>query len=80
MAPIEVTDDYYATLEVPQTADFAIIKRSYRRLAVLLHPDKNPGKPDATILFQRVSVFSSCIHYRSRLLSPDESCPRHMKQ
>lgn len=56
MAPVEITDDYYAILEVPQTATFDIIKKSYRRLAVSLHPDKNPKKPDATTSFQCVSL------------------------
>lgn len=55
MAPVEITDDYYAILEVPQIATLDIIKKSYRRLAVLLHPDKNPNKPDATPSFQCVS-------------------------
>ena len=56
MAPGEITDDYYALLEVPQTATFEIIKKSYRRLALALHPDKNPNKPNATASFQLVSV------------------------
>ncbi len=56
MAPVEITDDYYAILEVPQTATLDIIKKSYRRLAVLLHPDKNSNKPDATTSFQCVSL------------------------
>lgn len=58
MAPIEITDDYYAILEIPQIATLDIIKKSYRRLAVLLHPDKNPNKPDATTSFQCVSLQS----------------------
>ena len=36
MAPSEITDDYYALLEVPQTATLEIIRKSYRRLAVAL--------------------------------------------
>ena len=57
MAPVEVTDDYYAILEVPFTATLEDIKQSYRRLAILLHPDKNPDKPNATASFQLASVF-----------------------
>ena len=63
MAPAEITEDYYAILEVEHTADFASVKRSYRRLAVLRHPDKNPGKPNATTAFQVVSVFSSSMRH-----------------
>ncbi|KAL9578556.1 MAG: hypothetical protein Q9212_005642 [Teloschistes hypoglaucus] len=35
MAPAEITEDYYAVLEVSQTASSAIIRKSYRRLALL---------------------------------------------
>ena len=56
MAPCEPTDDYYAILEVEQTDTHDIIRKSYRRLAVLLHPDKNPSQSDATASFQRVSL------------------------
>jgi DnaJ-domain-containing protein 1 len=56
MAPVE---DYYAILEVSQTASATDIKKSYRRLAILRHPDKNHNKPDATALFQLVSISST---------------------
>jgi len=55
MAPVEVTEDYYAILNVPHTATFELIKSSYRRQAIALHPDKNPNKPNATASFQIVS-------------------------
>ena len=55
MAPCEVTDDYYDILEISQTATLEIIRKSYRRLAIARHPDKNPNKPDATAAFQSVS-------------------------
>ncbi|KAL8783605.1 MAG: hypothetical protein Q9195_009339 [Heterodermia aff. obscurata] len=51
MAPCEVTEDYYATLELPQTATVEAIKRSYRQLSLVRHPDRNPN-PDATSSFQ----------------------------
>lgn len=35
--------DYYAYLQVPRDASIVDIKKSYRRLALALHPDKNPG-------------------------------------
>jgi len=34
--------DYYAILQVRREANAAEIKRSYRRLAIQFHPDKNP--------------------------------------
>lgn len=52
MAPCEITDDYYAILEVSQTAPLDIIRRSYLRLVLLRHPDKNTNKADATTAFQ----------------------------
>ncbi|WPH04452.1 DnaJ domain-containing protein, protein [Acrodontium crateriforme] len=48
MAPSIVTDDYYAILEVNQTATLDIINKSYRRLALKLHPDRG----GSTQLFQ----------------------------
>lgn len=58
MAPAQVTADYYAILEVDQTADDAAIRSSYRRLAKLQHPDKNPNDTEATARFQAVSAFA----------------------
>jgi len=46
--------DYYALLKVSRTASDAEIKQAFRRLAILLHPDKNPH-PDAPIAFQEVN-------------------------
>ncbi len=46
--------DYYALLRVSRTATDAEIKQAFRRLAILLHPDKNPH-PDAPIAFQEVN-------------------------
>ena len=34
--------DYYKVLELPKTATEAEIKKAYRRLAMKLHPDRNP--------------------------------------
>ncbi|KAH8600702.1 hypothetical protein B0O99DRAFT_589597 [Bisporella sp. PMI_857] len=51
MAPIKTTEDYYFILEVAQTDTTATIRKSYRRLALLRHPDRNPGK-NSTAAFQ----------------------------
>lgn len=57
MAPVH-TDDYYAVLEISQTASVAFIKASYRRLAKLKHPDKAlQDQAKATAEFQRVISF-----------------------
>ena len=46
--------DYYAILGVPHSASESEIKKSFRRLAVRYHPDKNPGA-DAKQKFQEIS-------------------------
>lgn len=46
--------DYYALLRVSRSASDAEIKQAFRRLAILLHPDKNPH-PDAAMAFQEVN-------------------------
>lgn len=39
---MEETVDLYAVLNVGRDATFEEIKKSYRRLALRYHPDKNP--------------------------------------
>ncbi|MEO7132329.1 MAG: DnaJ C-terminal domain-containing protein [Dermatophilaceae bacterium] len=46
--------DFYATLGVPQDADAAAIKKSYRKLARKLHPDHNVGDLKAEAKFKDV--------------------------
>ncbi|OCL04737.1 hypothetical protein AOQ84DRAFT_111508 [Glonium stellatum] len=38
--------DYYADLELPQTADTEEIRKQFRKLALKYHPDRNPGRED----------------------------------
>jgi curved DNA-binding protein len=47
--------DYYKTLGVARTATPAEIKKTYRRLARELHPDKNPGNKTAESRFKEVN-------------------------
>jgi molecular chaperone DnaJ len=46
--------DYYEILEVTREVDEAGLKRSYRKLAVKFHPDKNPGDSEAEELFKEL--------------------------
>ncbi|WP_153504478.1 DnaJ C-terminal domain-containing protein [Cumulibacter manganitolerans] len=47
--------DYYGALGVAKDASAAEIKKTYRRLASELHPDKNPGDAAAEKRFKEVS-------------------------
>jgi molecular chaperone DnaJ len=53
--------DYYELLEVERTADDKTIKTSYRRLAMLHHPDRNPGNKDAEAKFKAISQAYDCL-------------------
>lgn len=45
---------YYDILEVPKTATIDEIKKSYRRLSLKYHPDRNPGQPEMVAKFQEI--------------------------
>ena len=47
--------DYYATLGVAKDASADDLKRSYRKLAMQFHPDRNPGDATAEAKFKDVS-------------------------
>ncbi|MFO1504656.1 MAG: molecular chaperone DnaJ [Steroidobacteraceae bacterium] len=46
--------DYYKVLDVARDASEADIKKAYRRLAMKLHPDRNPGDKSAEEQFKEV--------------------------
>jgi curved DNA-binding protein CbpA/membrane protein implicated in regulation of membrane protease activity len=75
--------DYYSILEVDNKATPEALRASYRRLAKLYHPDKNPGDPSSEERFKSVNdayeVLSSEItrhiydSYRENSIKEDQS-------
>jgi DnaJ-class molecular chaperone len=47
--------DCYSILEVPETASSEEIKKSYRKLSLKWHPDRNGGNSEATEKFQKLN-------------------------
>lgn len=50
-----MSDNFYEILDVPETSSIDEIKKSYRKLSMIFHPDKNKNNPDATSKFQKIS-------------------------
>jgi DnaJ family protein A protein 2 len=50
-----MSDNFYNTLEVPETANTDEIKKAYRRLSMQYHPDKNGNSSESTEKFQKIA-------------------------
>ena len=52
----KIQRDYYEILSVSKDADGDTIKKSYRKLAMQFHPDKNPDNKEAEDKFKEAAV------------------------
>ncbi|KAI7850822.1 hypothetical protein BDC45DRAFT_487282 [Circinella umbellata] len=52
---VEAGKDYYNILDVPRDASKSQIKKHYKKLSRVYHPDKNPGNKDAEEKFMELS-------------------------
>ena len=48
-------EDYYKTLGVSKSVTEAELKKTYRKLAMQYHPDKNPGNKEAEAKFKEIA-------------------------
>jgi len=48
-------EDFYKVLHVSETASQDEIKKSYRKMSLLYHPDKNPGNNEAEEKFKKIN-------------------------
>ena len=55
MARIKEFKDYYEILHLPDSANQEEIKRSFRKLALELHPDHNPNDPESENKFKEIT-------------------------
>ena len=68
--------DYYKVLDVDRTATEAEIKKAYRRLAMKLHPDRNPDDTEAEEKFKEAKEAYEVLSDRAeaRDLRPARAC------
>jgi len=57
----KVVKNYYEIIGVDKDAKDDAIKKAYRKLAIKMHPDKNPGDPEAENKFALLSEAYTCL-------------------
>ncbi|KAL4930387.1 DnaJ domain protein [Aspergillus undulatus] len=77
-----VDTTYYDALGVPPTATELEIKKAYRKLAIVTHPDKNPGDETAHERFQAIGeayqvLSNSDLRKRYDTHGKEEAIPDH---
>ena len=66
--------NYYSILKVKQTASQDEIKRSYRRLALIYHPDKNNGDTIAEEVFKEIKEAYNILSDHTKRTVYDREC------
>ncbi|XP_034038535.1 dnaJ homolog subfamily C member 5-like [Thalassophryne amazonica] len=59
-------ESLYQVLGVEKSCSHDDIKKSYRKLALRYHPDKNPDNPEAAEMFKRAEQRSRCLSDTTR--------------
>ncbi|MEK7238365.1 MAG: DnaJ domain-containing protein, partial [Nitrospirota bacterium] len=59
--PVINMKDYYQTLEIDKSATDADLKKTYRRLALKYHPDRNPGDKSSEEKFKEINEAYACL-------------------
>jgi molecular chaperone DnaJ len=65
-------EDYYKLLNVQKEASPSDIKKSYRRLAMKYHPDRNPDNKDAEEQFKKISEAYEILSDKQKRQSYDQ--------
>ena len=68
-----MSKDYYKILEVSESSSAEEIKKSYRKLAMQFHPDKNPGNAEAEQKFKDLAEAYNTLSDPSKKRSYDLS-------
>ena len=53
--------DYYEILGVSKTASDGEMKSAFRKLAMVYHPDRNPGDKEAELKFKELNEAYQCL-------------------
>ena len=53
--------DFYKILDVSRSASGPEIKKAFRKMSLLYHPDKNPDDPEALDKFTDVNAAYECL-------------------
>ena len=72
--------DLYRILGVPRTAEAEEIKKAYRTLAKLHHPDRNPGNKAAEDKFKEVSAAFAVLGDEKKRATYDEFGPDGLRE